>query len=582
MGISKRADCQITLVHANTTLCRELADMLVSRGYPAPLIHTRLPREQGPAQLLLIEAEQLASARTALSHWHGPVLSWYTEPTAANGPDSVCWPGDEVELLVGLELARRLPPPLLESEKPFQLLIQRFSDILVILAEDGLPRFISPSLEQISGYSPAEMMPQRPLDVVHPEDKARVLNCMKQCQRSPGEPVRFAYRHKHRTQGYIEVETVAQNLLHVPGIEGYVVVTRDISARRAATALIEQSEQRYRIVAEQTGHMVYDWDVHSGKIHWAGAIEQITGSDPLSYQHVDIARWEKLIHEADRQAAMQALDTAAAGEGRYVIEYRLERSDGSFVWVEDNGIFLKNSAGEPERMLGSMKDISERRSTSAQIEKALYERGILLQEIHHRVKNNFQVILSLLNLQLRKLQNPVASTHLIEARNRIRSMALVHDKLYEFSDVSAIDGADYLTQLTQELYTSFLPEIGGVQLIRRLHPVMLPVEQAIPCGLLVNELLTNAFKYAFPEAIPAEAWIEVSLQAEGQQICLTVADNGRGLPAEICPETASSLGLQLLRGLIRQLNARFCLDRTGGTRWELRFQPLQLPPLLKD
>ncbi|MGV3523204.1 MAG: sensor histidine kinase [Candidatus Sericytochromatia bacterium] len=582
MGISKRSTCQITLVHTNTTLSRELADLLISRGYPPPHMYAELPGEQGSADVLLLEAAQMISSPAALSYWQGPVLTWHTEPGETSGPNQICWPGDEVEMLVSLEVARRLPPPLLERERPFQLLIQRFSDILVILGEDGLPRFISPSLEQISGYSAAEMMPHRPLDVVHPDDKARVLQCMKQCQDSPGKPVRFSYRHSHRSLGYIEVETVAQNLLHVPGIEGYVVVTRDISAHRAAMTQIAQSEQRYRIVAEQTGQMLYDWDLPSGHIHWAGAIEQITGSDPQSYQHVDITRWEALIHADDRAAAMQALDIASAGDGRYVIEYRLERSDGSFVWVEDNGIFLKNAAGEPERMLGSMKDISERRSASNQIEKALYERGILLQEIHHRVKNNFQVILSLLNLQLRKLQNPVASTHLIEARNRIRSMALVHDKLYEFSDVSAIDGADYLQQLTQELYTSFLPEIGGVQLIRRLHAVMLPVEQAIPCGLLVNELLTNAFKYAFPEDIPAEAWIEISLHAEGQQICLSVADNGCGLPPEICPESASSLGLQLLRGLVRQLNARFCLERTGGTRWELRFQRLQLPPLLKD
>lgn len=341
--------------------------------------------------------------------------------------------------------------------------------------------------------------------------------------------------------------------------------------RAEAHHFIEASEQRYRLVAEQTGQMVYDWDMQSGRIHWAGAIEQITGFHAVSYQDVDIERWEALIHPDDRPETMATLDKAVQAEGRFSMEYRHQRRDGSYVWVEDNGIFLLNEQGAAYRMLGSMKDVSERRRASLALEQALHEREILLQEIHHRVKNNFQVIISLLNLQLRKLKDLNAVSHLFEARNRIRSLALVHEKLYQQDNVAEIDLPDYLTLLAKELHSAGVLQAPGVRLELDLDPVHVEVEQAIPCGLLVNELLTNAFKYAFAPDWEGQGRVSLTVRAHAGTILLKIADNGQGIPADIDPESSQTLGLQLVRQLVRQLGGSCELSREQGTRWEIKF-----------
>lgn len=544
------------------TASEALREALSARGYTLAPVLSTLPEAFPPDSALVLLDQALASEALRQqyeSQWQIPVLLF--EPVQALQ--------DLTRLCVRIELALNQ-----RSEVRFRHLIQHVADILVILDADGRPRYLSPSLKQITGYAPEELMDKSPLEIVHPEDQLRVGAAIARCKDDPASPVRFEYRHIHREHGYVTLESMAQNFLSHPEIQGFVVISRDLSERQRAQDSLQASEARYRIIAEQTGQMLYDWDVASGQIYWAGSIEQITGFSVADYQAVNIERWEALIHPEDRPMAMNALDLAAASpDGSYSLEYRLQRSDQSYVYVEDNGIFLKDDQGEAYRMLGTMKDVSERRAASEQLHKALKERGILLQEIHHRVKNNFQIMISLLNLQVRKLKASPAYLPLIEARDRIRSMALVHDQLYRLDDMSSINMQNYLKDLAKDLqrFSTAVP----VQLRLDLAPVLLEMQQAIPCGLLVNELLTNAFKYAFPPESSADQphWVKVGLSQQDGHIVLQVADSGIGLPARIDPETQNTLGLQLVRGLIQQLKADYTLTRGPGTDWQIRFVP---------
>lgn len=486
-------------------------------------------------------------------------------------PDGLCRrieTGDPLALAELVQLIERgqraLPAP--EGLGP---LIASFADVLVLLDAELRPRYISPSIERITGFTPADLLQNNRLsDMVHPEDLPVLRDAIDACLAHPLEPRRFEFRQTALDAGYVRLEAIAQNLLGVPGVESFILVMRDMAFREQSQDLIQASEQRFRIMAEQTGQMVYDWDVATGRIHWAGAIEQITGFDPEAYQDVDIHRWEAMIHAEDRPAAMKTLERAAASDGRYMVEYRHQRSDGSFVYVEDSGVFLKDERGVPYRMLGSMKDISERMRASQALQAALHEREILLQEIHHRVKNNFQVIISLLNLQIRKLPERSAAGQLIEARNRIRSLALVHEKLYQLPSMASIDLADYLTLLARELLAARGQDAVKVALLLELDPVSVQVEQAIPCGLLVNELLTNAFKYAFEPERQSPAQVTLGVHDSGERIQLIVADNGVGLPAAA---DQRSLGLQLVRQLVRQLHGQLEHEDGPGTRWLIDF-----------
>jgi PAS domain S-box-containing protein len=226
---------------------------------------------------------------------------------------------------------------------------------------------------------------------------------------------------------------------------------------------------------------------------------------------------------------------------------------------------------EGPMVLAAIVDITERRRTQQRLESALQEKTVLLNEVHHRVKNNLQVISSLLNLQSRHLQDTQARAILNESQNRVRAMALTHQLLYERKDFSHIDLGEYLQRLSQLLLGSYRAGSNRVNL--RLDgpekPIALDLERAIPCGLIVNELAVNAFKHGFPEDRSGE--VVVQLKQEGEFIRLSVEDNGVGLPAGFDVGAVQSLGLQLVPLLVDQVQGELTIQAGPPTRFELRF-----------
>ena len=193
---------------------------------------------------------------------------------------------------------------------------------------------------------------------------------------------------------------------------------------------------------------------------------------------------------------------------------------------------------------------------------SLREKESLLKEVHHRVKNNLQVITSLLRLEAGRSDQPDTKSVLKEMQNRIRSMALLHETLYRSENLERVDLPGYIKQLTTHLYRSMVPEPGSIQLHLDLAPVSLALDQAVPCGLLVNELVSNCLKHAFPDGRTGEVRIELQLVDEGQKIRLCVSDTGVGLPTDFEEKRARSLGLQLVSDLIKQLNGQ--IEMGGG------------------
>ena len=202
--------------------------------------------------------------------------------------------------------------------------------------------------------------------------------------------------------------------------------------------------------------------------------------------------------------------------------------------------------------------------------RLIEEKDVLLKEIHHRVKNNLQVISSLLNLQSNHIEDPVALQIFTESRNRVRSMALIHEKLYQSADLSRIDFQDYVKALTAGLHASFAGQSSAVRISADVEPIMLSVDSAVPCGLILNELVTNCFKYAFREAGKGE--IQISLKrTEPSRLCLTVSDDGVGFPKNIDFRNTESLGMQLITTLTDQLDGTISLRNGCGTTFEIAF-----------
>ncbi|HEY9647453.1 MAG TPA: histidine kinase dimerization/phosphoacceptor domain -containing protein, partial [Chroococcidiopsis sp.] len=223
------------------------------------------------------------------------------------------------------------------------------------------------------------------------------------------------------------------------------------------------------------------------------------------------------------------------------------------------------------------QEVSDRSRAEDQLRQSLAEREVLLKEIHHRVKNNLQIISGLLQLQAQSVNDPEIIHTLKESQYRIESMSLIHKKLYASSDFGEIDLADYIPSLASNLLSSYQITPDRITLQMEIVPVLLNIDQAIPCGLIVNELVSNALKYAFPGDRTGQIQIHLSNSANGQ-IELTIKDNGIGLPETVDWEYAQSLGLSLVHDLaVEQLEGSLSVERSNGTTFKIRFS--QAPPL---
>ncbi len=218
------------------------------------------------------------------------------------------------------------------------------------------------------------------------------------------------------------------------------------------------------------------------------------------------------------------------------------------------------------------KDITERKKAEGRIKASLEEKEVLLREIHHRVKNNMQVISSLLRLQSRKIEDDKSINIFRECQNRVESMALIHMQLYQSESLANIDFAEYVKELMQNLITSYDIDPGKIALTIDVEKISLGIELAIPCALLINEMISNCLKHAFGEG--ASGQIKISMQlSEIDQIELTISDNGVGIPEDLDFRKTESLGMQLIISLAEnQLQGEIELNKDEGTEFRIRFK----------
>jgi two-component sensor histidine kinase len=213
-------------------------------------------------------------------------------------------------------------------------------------------------------------------------------------------------------------------------------------------------------------------------------------------------------------------------------------------------------------------EIAERRRAEQRLEYSLHEKEILLKEIHHRVKNNLQVISSMLNLQANQTKDSSLIAPLMDSRNRVQSMALIHEKLYCSSDLSNIDFSGYLESLVSSLYNSINSNHKDIKIRVISEPIAMEIDSAMPCGLIINELISNALKHAFPDRNSGDVIIQLKTNGDNQ-VQLIVSDNGVGFPENFDIQNSPSLGLQLVNALVNQLDGDLKYDTKQGTQFTL-------------
>ena len=336
--------------------------------------------------------------------------------------------------------------------------------------------------------------------------------------------------------------------------------------KRTEEALKVSKNQYRRLVEFNPGPIV----VHSaGRVVYVNkaAVKTLRGTDPQEFVGKPVLDF---IHPDYRDIALERIRQAQkGGKVTETIEEKFIRLDGKIIDVEVTS-FPTLFQGKPANQV-IFQDISERVAAEKKVKKSLREKEVLLKEIHHRVKNNLQVINSLLSLQSRRLDDKQTTAVFDEIKNRVYSIALVHEKLYESKDLANIDFGEYTRMLVSHLYKTFPTGQANVKLEIKASPVSLQVDKAIPCALIINELVSNALKYAFRDGRKGELIVEFKTKEPGK-VTLTVTDNGVGLPEDIDVDEPKALGLQIINALVRQLHGTLRVVKQKGTAFIIEFQ----------
>jgi PAS domain S-box-containing protein len=373
--------------------------------------------------------------------------------------------------------------------------------------------------------------------------------------------------HRDGRRLWVKV-TVAPRLDSAGNVKGMLGIGEDVTDQIDALRRSERREREMRLLAF-TLDCAHDGfcitDLQQRVLHVNQAFLQIYGyrEEELVGRTADLLQARSVTQGQLREITLRTQHGGWSGE---VMQ---RRKSGEEFPADLSTSVVRNDEGEPVALVTVARDVTERRRAEQQIRASLQEKEILLKEIHHRVKNNLQVITSLLNLQSSKEDHPQTAAVLRESQTRIRSMALVHEELYRSRDLSRVDLSSYAGKLASGLFRVFASPASEIGLQIEVRDVFLPVDAAIPCGLILNELISNALKHAFRGS--SHGTVTIRMSKRGAAYDLSVQDDGEGLPPYVAVESAESLGFQLVTTLVRQLHGSLEVERTGGTTFHIRF-----------
>jgi len=340
--------------------------------------------------------------------------------------------------------------------------------------------------------------------------------------------------------------------------------------RAEAEEELRRKERHLRLALDAAYLIAFEWDIQANEVRrFVSADPELAATSAQTPGTLEAVR--EVVHPDDRERFTANVFAAMDQEGgRYESEFRIVHSDGKIRWLYERGYVDRDAQGRPGRLIGLSQDITERKQVEDALRVSLAEKEVLLKEIHHRVKNNMQVVSSLVALQADDTKNAVIRDVLQDVAHRVRSMAMVHEKLYQSTDLARVEFADYAQSLLNYLWRAHGSDADGVQLALDLEPVLLPVNMAVPCGLILNELFINALKHAFNGR--GGGRVNVSLRGDAQgRVRLCVRDNGTGLPEQFDWRQSRSLGLRLVQMLAKQLRADVEVSRVEGTEFTITF-----------
>jgi PAS domain S-box-containing protein len=447
-----------------------------------------------------------------------------------------------------------------KSEAKLRALFAAIKDVILVLDRTGKYLDIAPTNDELL-YQPAQDLLGKYISNIFEKDMTEYFLEKIDESLQSNETISVEYSLKIKDHLYWfegRISPMTENSV--------VMVVRDITEKTLATGNLIESENKYRNLVES---------IEEGMV--------ITDKE-MNFVFANKAAARLYRYSIEELMNMNVKDVIQPEEYDVIIEQNKIRSEGQSSSYENWNIrkdgtkrLIKVSAspmlkdGKFAGTIALFSDITEIRAAAEKIKSSLKEKEVMLQEIYHRVKNNMQVISSMLKLQSSHINKENALEVFINTQNRVKSMSLIHEKLYRSEDLSNVDFNDYLKSLLKQLFMSYAPLARNIKYHIDCTNVYLNIGTAIPCGLIVNEIVTNSIKHAFPDGIEGNIYLSMN-KTDDEKYSLSISNDGIDLPADYSLENSTSFGLQLVEILRHQLKADFILNRDIGAKFTFTFK----------
>ncbi|MDI6723344.1 MAG: PAS domain S-box protein [Methanobacterium sp.] len=451
------------------------------------------------------------------------------------------------------------------EEKLKSLILDNVVDPIFVHDLQGNFIYVNQNACKSLGYTKDELMKLNLHDLVIPQFEQIITPRIKELETKKELKFQTAY---FRKDGSILPLEIHARIIEFHNEKLIFSIAKDITNYKRIVEAIKEREKHLSLITDNMLDLIY-------QVNKKGIFEYVSPSlkDLLGYEVEDVIGKKdieliKIVHPDDLNIIINAIQTAIATLKPKRIQHRYKHADGHYIWVETIGNPLSNEKGEFSGAVYITRDIQELKRIENQLKSSLEEKEVLLKEIHHRVKNNMQIISSLLNLQSKCLKDENAIRILKESRDRVKSMAIVHEKLYQSDNFSRINFAEYIKKLLYDLLSSYGINSKFIKQKINVENILLDINFAIPCGLIINELVSNSIKHAFPNG---RGEIGVEFYLKSNKHILIIADNGVGFPEYLDFQNTETLGLRLVNALVTQLYGKIELYRDEGTTFKIIF-----------
>ena len=473
---------------------------------------------------------------------------------------------------------REAEESLVASEKRFRNILENAPIGMAIVSLEWRYLEVNSALCDIVGYSKDELEHLTFKDITHPEDKEKGMDQLQKLIEGSLRSYQIEKRYI-RKDGRVVWVLVAVSLIrdeqNVPLY--FISQVEDISELKLSEAKLQETLALRSAILSSANQIMIATDTEGLIVSFNRAAERMLGYDRsevigihtplLIHDAAEVEKHAKALSKELNRSIASGFDVLVVKAQAGVAdenEWIYVRKDGTRFPVLLSVTAIRNQAGGITGYLGVASDISDRKQKEQIIRTALVEKETLIKEVYHRVKNNLQVISSLFNLQLSTLSAGPARTALEQGAERVYAMSLVHQKLYQSDNLSSIRLDNYIRDLCQQMGQAAAIEQRGIGLLMELEPVDIGLETAVPLGLLLNELISNSLKHAFPDGRQGEIKVQLSRTSDSM-VRLVVSDNGIGMPAGLDHESATTLGLKLIYTLSGQLDAKMEMESDQGT-----------------